>query len=454
MTEYVPASHLAEIVTILRDGDEEARLDAVRQLSKEPADPAERKATLAVLIDVMGDDDWQVRKEAVASVLCWTDLQLLSEGLVEAMGEPDNIGRRNAVIEAVMRLGAVCIDPLLRHLKQKPEHRKVLVDVLGTFGDVRVIPVLGETLRDEDPNVRIASMEQLASFTGEEVLPTLRDALKSTDTLVVLAALDGLNRQRDKLPVAELTPLLSEVTLRPALMTALGHTEDAAAIPALIEGLIEKARGAREAALVGLFRLYQSLPAAGRQEIVATIRKLDENTVRSMTRALMEATPPVREATAALLGWLGKLELARPLVLVLGDSDASVAEAAAQALIDLDPGEAALRVLADILPSVDPRSRGNVCRFFARHAELVVARASATLRERLGTVLVSALTDKNAQSAGAAAQALSMLGDTGHRARLQQLAAGGGQAAALANDVLRKLDAGNAIAATGAGQAS
>lgn len=454
MTEYVPASHLAEIVSILRDGDEEARLDAVRQLSKEPADPAERKATLAVLIDVMGDDDWQVRKEAVASVLCWTDLPLLSEGLVEAMGEPDNIGRRNAVIEAVMRLGAVCIDPLLNHLKQKPEHRKVLVDVLGTFGDPRVIPTLGETLLDDDANVRIASMEQLASFTGEEVLPALRGALKSTDTLVVLAALDGLNRQRDKLSVVGLTPLLSEVTLRPALMTALGHTEDAAAIPALIEGLIEKARGAREAALVGLYRLHQSLNASGRQEIVVAIRKLDENTVRSMTRALMEATPPVREATAALLGWLGKLELARPLVLVLGDSDASVSEAAAQALIDLDPGEAALRILADILPSVDPRSRGNVCRFFARNAELVIARASAALRDRLGTVLVSALTDKNGQSAGAAAQALSLLGDTGHRARLQQLAAGGGQAGTLANEVLRKLDAGGAAVTTGGGQAS
>ena len=34
MTEYVPASHLAEIVSILRDGDEEARLDAVRQLQQ------------------------------------------------------------------------------------------------------------------------------------------------------------------------------------------------------------------------------------------------------------------------------------------------------------------------------------------------------------------------------------------------------------------------------------
>ncbi len=454
MTEHVPAAHLAEIVAVLRDGDEEARLDAVRQLSKEPADPAERKAALAVLIDVMGDDDWQVRKEAVASVLCWTDLPLLSEALVEAMGEPDNVGRRNAVIEAVMRLGPVCIDPLLHHLKQKPEHRKVLVDVLGTFGDARVIPALGETLQDEDANVRIASMEQLASFTGEEVLPVLRSALKSTDTLVVLAALDGLNRQRDRLPVSELLPLLPEVTLRPALMTALGHTQEAAAIHPLIEGLIEKARGAREAALVGLYRLYQSLQATGRQQIVEAIRKLDENTVRSMTRALMEATPPVREATAALLGWLGKLELVRPLVLVLGDSDSSVAESASQALLDLDAGDAALRILADILPSVDPRSRGNVCRFFARHAELVQARASAALRDRLGTVLVSALTDKNAQSASAAAQALGLLGDTGHRARLQQLASGGGQAGTLANDVLRKLDASSAANTVGSGSAS
>lgn len=454
MTEHVPASHLAEIVTILRDGDEEARLEAVRRLSKEPAEPAERKETLAVLIDVMGDDDWQVRKEAVASLMCWTDLSLLSEALVEAMGEPDNVGRRNAVIDAVMRLGPVCIDPLLRHLAQKPEHRKVLVDVLGTFGDTRVIPALGDTLRDEDPNVRIASMEQLASFTGEEVLPVLREALKSADTLVVLAALDGLNRQRDRLSLAQLHPLLGEVTLRPALMTALGHTVDTAAVPALIEGLLEKARGAREAALVALYRLHESLDAAGKAVIVDAIRKLDENAIRSTVRALMEATPPVREATAALLGWLGKLEMVRPLVLALGDSDAAVSEAAAQALIAIDAGDAALRILADILPSVDPRSRGNVCRFFAKHAEMVRARASAALRERLATVLVSALTDKNTQSATAAAQALALLGDMGHHARLQQLAANGGQAGTLAVEVLRKLDAASGATPGTGGHAS
>jgi HEAT repeat protein len=413
MTEYVPASDLAEIVTALKEGDEEARLAAVRRLSKEPPDQSERKAALDVLIDIMGDDSWQVRKEAVASVLCWTDLTLLSERLVEAMGEPDDIGRRNAAIEAVMRLGAVCIDPLLRHLKQKPEHRKVLVDVLGTFGDTRVIPALGESLLDEDPNVRAAAMEQLASFSHQEIVPALLAALKSPDLLVVLAALDGLNRQRVVLKVSDLMAMLEQVVLRPALMSALGHSQDAAAVPTLIEGLIEKARGAREAALVGLYRLHHSLNDAGKHTIVEAIRRLDENAVRSMLRALMEATPPVREATAALLGWTGRTEMIRPLVLALGDSDPSVQEAAAQALLGMDQGEVALGALVDMIPALDPRSRGSVCRFFTKHAAVVRVRASQPLRERLLAALETARGDKNAQTAAAAAAALNALGDPG-----------------------------------------
>lgn len=409
MTEYVPASNLAEIVTTLREGDEEARLSAVRRLSKEPPSQTERQAALDVLIDVMGDDSWQVRKEAVSAVLCWTDLPLLSEKLVEAMGEPDNVGRRNAAIDAVMRLGAICIDPLLRHLKGKPEHRKVLVDVLGTFGDTRVIPALGESLLDEDPNVRAAAMEQLASFSHQEVVPALHAALRSPDLLVVLAALDGLNRQRVVLKLQELSPLLEQAVLRPALMTALGHSRDAAAVPALIEGLIEKARGAREAALVGLFRLYQSLDGNGQTAILDAIRLLDETAVRSMLRALMEATPPVREATAALLGWTGRLEMIRPLVLALGDADANVREASAQALLALDGGEAAIAALVEMLPALDPRSRGNVCRFIAAHAGAVRARMSPALLERAKAALDGARHDKNAQTAAAAVAALEAL---------------------------------------------
>ena len=413
MTEYESASDLAEIFTTLKEGDEEARLAAVRRLSKEPASPADREKALIVLIEVMGDESWQVRKECVASVLAWTDLPLLSEKLVEAMGEPDDIGRRNAAIEAVMRLGAVCIDPLLRHLKQKPEHRKVLVDVLGTFGDTRVIPALGESLLDEDPNVRAAAMEQLASFSHSEIVPALHGALKSPDLLVVLAALDGLNRQRVILKTSELLPMLEQAVLRPALMTALGHSQDTAAVPPLVEGLIERARGAREASLVGLYRLYHSIDENGQRVIVNAIQALDENTVRSMLRALMEATPPVREATAALLGWSGHTEMLRPLVLALGDADAKVQESAAQALLSMDSGEKALQSLVDMLPGLDPRSKGNVSRFVGKHVNELRTRLSQPVREKLELALNNLRGDKNAQTAAAAAAALSALSDSG-----------------------------------------
>ncbi|HNG00164.1 MAG TPA: HEAT repeat domain-containing protein, partial [Pseudomonadota bacterium] len=281
MTLHNSAYDLAQLAAIFREGEEEARLSAVQKLNRQPEDETERRALLDLLIEVMGDDSWQVRKEAVASALSFTDTVLLAQKLVDAMSEPDNIGRRNAVIEGVMKLGPVCIEPLLAALAQKPDYRKVLVDVLGTYGDTRVIPALGQSLLDEDPNVRAAAMEQLASFSSEEVVPALRAALRSPDMLVVLAALDGLNRQQVVLPIAEVLPLKEAVALRPAMMTSLGYSKDSAAVSVLIDGLLDRARGAREAALVALYRLYQQLDDAGRKLVIDSANALDEMAVRS-----------------------------------------------------------------------------------------------------------------------------------------------------------------------------
>ena len=113
MTVHNSAYDLAQLQAIFRDGEEEARLAHVQRLTQQPEDLEERRAVLALLIEVMGDDSWQVRKEAVASTLCWSDKELLAQALVDAMSEPDNIGRRNAVIEGVMKLGPICIDAIV-----------------------------------------------------------------------------------------------------------------------------------------------------------------------------------------------------------------------------------------------------------------------------------------------------------------------------------------------------
>jgi len=401
MTVHNSAYDLAQLAAVFRDGEEEDRLSTVQKLSQEPEDLGERRAVLALLIEVMGDDSWQVRKEAVNVVLQWPDVTLLASTLVDAMSEPDNIGRRNAVIEGVMRLGPICIDPLLTALSHKPEHRKVLVDVLGTYGDTRVIPALGQALLDEDANVRAAAMEQLASFSSEEVVPALRAALRSPDMLVALAALDGLNRQHIVLPVAEVLPLREAVALRPAMMTSLGYSKDAAAVPVLIDGLLDKARGAREAALVALYRLYQQLNDAGKKQVIESAKRLDEMAVRSSLRALLEATPPVRQATAALLGWTGRREMLRPLVLALGDADRNVGETTGQAILQM--GVEAISVLCDMLPTLDPRSRASAFHFFNRHATEITDEG---LRGQIRSLLGYGTQDKNAATAQAAEQAL------------------------------------------------
>jgi len=402
MTVHNSAYDLAQLAAVFRDGEEEDRLSTVQKLSREPEDLGERRAVLALLVEVMGDDSWQVRKEAVNAALQWADTTLLASTLVDAMSEPDNIGRRNAVIEGVMKLGPICIDPLLAALAQKPEHRKVLVDVLGTYGDTRVIPALGQALLDEDANVRAAAMEQLASFSSEEVVPALRAALRSPDMLVALAALDGLNRQHIVLPIAEVLPLREAVALRPAMMTSLGYSKDAAAVPVLIDGLLDKARGAREAALVALYRLYRLLDDAGKKQVIDSAKRLDEMAVRSSLRALLEATPPVRQATAALLGWTGRREMLRPLVLALGDADKSVSETTGQAILQM--GVEAISVLCDMLPTLDPRSRASAFHFFHRHSSEITDEG---LRSRIRSLLGYGTQDKNAATAQAAQQALS-----------------------------------------------
>jgi HEAT repeat protein len=334
---------LAELSEALRSGEQEARIQAIRDISTVvSSSPEVAREGLDLLIDVMGDDDWQVRKEAVAASLLCQDTNLLAEKLVEAMAEPDNVGRRNAVIEGVMKLGGVTIDPLLRALKEKPEHRKVLVDVLGTFGDSRVVPALAGSLLDEDPNVRAAAMEQIASFPASEVGPALEQALDSADLLVVLAALEGLNRQQIGLPVTRLAPLLDKVVLRPALMTALGNTKDVGAVPHLIEGLLDRAKGAREAALVALVQLHESSTDPQlRKAVESAATGMSDLAMHSTVRALMEANAPARAATATLLGWTGRKEMVRPLMIVARDTDPSVVAAAEKAIASLGQTAAA-----------------------------------------------------------------------------------------------------------------
>ncbi len=348
--------------------------------------PEDVRSGVDLLIDVMGDDDWQFRKAAADKVLECPDKTLLCECLVEALGEPDNVGRRNAVIHAVMAVGAIAIDPLLRSLKGKPEHRKVIVDVLGTYGEPRVLPSLIDSLSDEDANVRAAAMEQIASFPMSDVGPAFVQALDSSDLLVVLAALEGLNRQGATLHVDRLKPLLDKIVLRPAVMTALGYSKEISALPYLLEGLLDRAKGAREAALVALVRLHDLLSDPhDKTRVESVAANMSELVLREALRALMEANATVRAATATMLGWTRRRDMLRPLLLALRDVEPFVKEAAERAILSL--GNVGAEELCTMLPKLDGQTRAAVRAFFNKHEDDARSRIDTAIFERLQSAL-------------------------------------------------------------------
>jgi hypothetical protein len=120
----------------------------------------------------------------------------------------------------------------------------------------------------------------------------------------------------------------------------------------------------------------------------------------------------------------------RPLLLGLGDVDASVVEATGRAILQM--GEPTLAALCELVPTLDTRSRGSVFRFFLRQNN---ALSSPPLRERIAGLLEAGLGDKNPQTAAAAAAALAVYS----LPRLRELAQQSGPAAELAKSTLSKL---------------
>src|SRR5262245_18595114 len=145
---------------VFASGDEEARREAVAQLSDV------RDEALQFLVEAMGDDSWRVRKEAAARAADWRDRGAAARALTVALAEPDNVGRRDAAVEALTMLGTVSVAPLVEALATRPEHRNLLIDTLGAIGDGRAAEAVAPIVDDEDANVRVAAAEALGRLGG------------------------------------------------------------------------------------------------------------------------------------------------------------------------------------------------------------------------------------------------------------------------------------------------
>jgi HEAT repeat protein len=382
----------------LRSDEEEIRHGAVARLAA-PSSADEAAETLDFLVEAMGDSSWRVRKEAAARAAAFGDPKLASAVLAAALSEPENVGRRNAVVEALVGLGGQAVPALLEALAGRPEHRKLIADALGLIGDLRAAAAMAPLVDDADANVRVAVAEALGRIGGTAARTALTRALGRNELLLSQAALEGLNRLGASLPMGVLEPLLTAPTLRASALEALGRTGERAVLGVIGAALADPMRSVRDAAIRALAELYRRLDTVGR-EAVSTEVASHRDALPALTSALLEATLGTQKDAALMLGLFKRPEAARPLVLALGDRD--LREAAMQALTMI--GAPAAETLAACAPDLESELRADAYALLPRLGP-------AASDPRVQALLAEALDDDAAEAAAAAAGALGEVGD-------------------------------------------
>ena len=339
--------------------------------------------------------------------------------LLGALGNRENVGLRNAAVEALVAIGPDAVATAIAGLHTlDADGRKLAVEVLGGVPDLRSTQALVAATGDADPNVRQAAIEALgaSALAGDEArtaaIVALRRVLAASEPLMKLAALGALARLDVSLEWEQLAPLLKHPMLRVAALMACARCSDPTCGEALVPLVFDPSLSFARAALVALadwirMAMRQALPV---DRVAARLQSLSAG---PRVRSLAEGDSHVHGASLTVLALLGDAEAAPAIV--RGLLDPVVARAAEAAVTLL--GAAALPALLAVGEREPP----------SRHAALllVVPTLTSRLDDRALAVVRATLTHESDDVVAAAAQVLGALGDGTDIERLAVVASEG-----------------------------
>jgi HEAT repeat protein len=319
---------LNDLVKRLQSADEEERRLAVSALSGFPFSEIKPLA-----VSALGDESWRVRKEAVDLILSVSPGDELARELISLLTVQGNAGLRNSVVEVLQAVGEMVIPHLVEHLSHEdPGIRKFIVDIMGGIGSATSIPHLTTALSDSDSNVAAAAAESLGLIGDPSSLPSLLEKLERDDLLIRYAILEALVKIGSPVPLDSITSLAGDPLLKKALFECLGVIGDIGSVPLLINGLSERARNVREAALAALDMIRsRSASAELTNQIGLSLKALAGTEAVEYLMAMQESGDrKVRSAAIAVLGMVGD---PRALdVLLKGYCDENVQQESLEAL--------------------------------------------------------------------------------------------------------------------------
>jgi HEAT repeat protein len=352
----------AELEAALGSSDPEERRVGAAQLAEVNAD-----VVAQLLGRALGDDDWRVRKEAAAAAAAHSPSQEVLSALVAAFEPGENVGLRNAAVEALAAYGMPAIGALSIAVRGlDADGRKLAVEALGRSGRAQALIVLRELVTDPDANVRSAAVEAVAMIGNvclDDATPILEEALSSHDDYQRLAALEGLNRLGVALDWDQIQPLLRDPVLERSALLAAGRGRHAESASMLV-GALDAARGA---AFTELLEALVELSRGGSTPISAAKRALTTASDRARAEILALASGArdsldQRRLGLRAAGLLGSADAAWVAVEALADDRvAAEAEAALAAL-----GDTALPALIESAKRGEPELRAAVLDLLGR----------------------------------------------------------------------------------------
>ncbi|MGZ5442103.1 MAG: HEAT repeat domain-containing protein [Thermoanaerobaculia bacterium] len=311
-------------------------------------------ANLTLMFELLGDKDWRVRKTVVDGFVRDARAEIV-EGLLDALADAENAGKRNSSTEALVRIGAPAIEPIVSRLRQEQDIdvRLSLVNLIGDLRSHEGFQMLLELLRREtDVNVASSIVSSLGKYRDAAALPPLMRVLGEREDLwLKFHVIEALGEIGDRAALPAILPLYAEKSLRKPVLEAVGKIADVGTVNFLLR-IIATDEKLNLTALRALVRIAEAskpriVEEAERNLIQARFR---ESFPREKIDPLIEhlQTTPKREVKAFILKFLGWSGDARALpVLLTYLSHPETAETAAQALIDF--GHAAVPAIVQAL---------------------------------------------------------------------------------------------------------
>jgi HEAT repeat protein len=288
-----------DVVAGLSAADSEERRRAVALIAELPP-----SARVEPLLAALGDLDWRVRKEAIGlTVELGPDPELL-RALVDVFEPGENVGLRNAAVEALGAFGPAAVETLSARVGQlDADGKKLAIEALGRSGEASALEALAPLVRDGDPNVRVAALEALGAIGAtrvDEARSLLMSGLQSGQPLETLAAAESLVTLGAGLPFATVQPWLGDALLGNVALALAAQSGDAKAAAPLVAALLASHD---ENAICALSDYVVASEAARRA-------------------ALLELASAGERAESVLLSWLrqrdGDVECVRAALAIVG----------------------------------------------------------------------------------------------------------------------------------------